>query len=228
MKKVALIVGGGSGVRMENTLPKQFMELEGMPMIMRSARTFAETYPDIRLILILPAGQLALWEELVYRYRFTHLVELVAGGYTRFHSVQNGVALVRRDEVVAVHDAARPVISRELIRRCFELAEEKGSAVPVMAPVDSIREITADGHIPVNRENYRLVQTPQVFRGDFLIEAYDTEYQPFYTDDAVVVEEAGFAIFLTTGERTNIKVTYPEDFRLAAWMIKQAGKGEKP
>ncbi|HDR90208.1 MAG TPA: 2-C-methyl-D-erythritol 4-phosphate cytidylyltransferase [Bacteroidetes bacterium] len=223
-----MIVGGGSGVRMGNTLPKQFMELEGMPMIMRSARAFADTYPDIRLIVVLPAGQLALWEELIHRYRFTHPVELVVGGYTRFHSVKNGVGLVRRHEVVAVHDAARPVISRELIRRCFRLAEEKGSAVPVMEPVDSIREIIPDGHIPVNRENYRLVQTPQVFRGDFLIEAYDTEYQPFYTDDAVVVEEAGFAIYLTTGERTNIKVTYPEDFRLAAWMIKQAGKGKKP
>ncbi len=213
---------------MGNILPKQFLELEGIPMIMRSARVFAETFSDIRLIVVLPAGQLALWEELVHRYRFTYPVELVAGGNTRFHSVKNGVGLVRRHEIVAVHDAARPVISCELIRRCFRLAEEKGSAVPVMVPVDSIREITAEGHIPVNRDNYRLVQTPQVFRGDFLIEAYDTEYQPLYTDDAVVVEEAGFAIFLTTGERTNIKVTYPEDFRLAAWMIKQAGKGEKP
>lgn len=206
---------------MGSSLPKQFLELNGLPVIMRSAMVFLDAYPDIRLILVIPEGYFSLWDEYVHRYHFRHRHKLAVGGETRFHSVKSGLQLVQPDEVVAIHDAARPLISKDLVERCFLLAEEKGSAVPVITLPDSIRQIGPEKSIALNRDEYRLVQTPQVFRAEYLHQAYENDYASHHTDDATLVGEAGFEIFLLEGEKNNLKITEPFDLWLASEYLRK-------
>ncbi len=217
----AIIVAGGSGTRMLTAVPKQFIELCGMPILMHSIRTFANTYKDIRIVVVLPSSQIAYWQELCLRYKFTIPHRLAEGGETRFHSVMSGLSALPDEGLVAIHDGVRPLVSRQTIERCFQVAGQYGNAIPVMPVIDSVREVSnEDSHI-VDRKNLRLVQTPQVFDLALLKAAYTKQvYTHTFTDDASVFEKAGHHICLTEGNVENIKITVPHDLVIAEALMK--------
>lgn len=210
-----IIVAGGKGMRMGAELPKQFMPVGGKPILMRTIEAFYQFDKSIRIIVALTKDYRDHWSNLCKAYGFTIYHEVVDGGDTRFHSVQNALDLVG-DGLVAVHDAVRPFLSKELLDRCFSLARDTQAVIPVIEVTDSLREMTdeIDSKI-VNRSDFRLVQTPQVFDVKLLKSAYDTKFLDSFTDDASVVEKFGHKIYLTEGEKTNIKITTPFDLQLA-------------
>lgn len=211
-----IIVAGGSGSRMGGRLPKQFLLLKGLPVLAHTLRNFAEALPGAQIVVVLPEQHLDFWHDLAARFD-TAPHTAVAGGTERFHSVRNGLsALDPHTELIAVQDGVRPLGSCELILRTVRAAAEHGAAIPVVEPVDSYRTTDGDGtsHI-LDRRRLRIVQTPQVFRAELLRSAYAAEYRAEFTDDASVVEYAGHPVFLCPGERTNLKITTPEDLVVA-------------
>ncbi len=227
MLKYAIIVAGGKGERMGAAVPKQFVPVDGLPVLMRTIRAFVEAYKDISIILVLPKESLELWVGLLHKHNFTIPCRLAIGGTTRFQSVKNGLDLIPIDAddgdygVVAVHDGVRPFVSPGLIRRCYKTANSQGSAVPVVPVVETMRQLTADGRSQmVSRNDYRLVQTPQVFRTYLLKEAYRQPFREEFTDDASVVEALGHEVTLVDGERTNIKLTTPSDMAFAEYLCR--------
>lgn len=215
-----IIVAGGKGVRMGGDVPKQFREMGGKPVLMRTMECFKRFDAAMKMILVLPESQMAYWRELCRRYAFRLPCFLAKGGSTRFESVKNGLALAADGGVTGVHDGVRPFVTVATIRRCYEAAEKTGAAVPVMPSVESLRQVDATGGShAVERAAFRVVQTPQVFRTDVLKAAYQRPYQPFYTDDASVVEAAGHAITLVEGNRENIKLTTPFDLSVARTLL---------
>lgn len=220
MKKFALIVAGGSGTRMKSTVPKQFLLLRGVPVIMRTLDTFFRYDPDMPLRVVLPAVMQETWKALCAKHRFDIRHELATGGETRFHSVQKNLAGIADDCLVAVHDGVRPLVSEETIGRCFETAAITGNAVPCIQIPESLRVLTVDGNMPVDRSLYRLIQTPQVFLAELLKEAYRQPYNSRFTDDAGVVESLGNRIHLVEGNPENIKITWKKDLKLAALLIR--------
>lgn len=219
LPKTAVIVAGGKGERMNAHIPKQFLEVQGRPVIMHTLETFYRYDAGIQFILVLPANQFETWEELCKKHAFGVPHEISAGGATRFDSVRNGLQAVPPQGLVAVHDGVRPLVSPDTIARCFDAAEKHGAVVPVVEPVDSIRQVTADGNQSVDRSSFRLVQTPQVFDVTLLKNAYAQEYSPLFTDDASVVENLGTKIFLVEGNRENIKITTGQDLALAEILL---------
>lgn len=219
-QKYCIIVAGGSGVRMGGEKPKQFIELNGKPVLMHTVERFHRFDANLKLIIALPADQQEYWRELCKAHGFTISHQVVNGGITRFHSVKNALSAVGYEGIVAVHDGVRPLVSQDTIKRCFDLAEAEGVAVPVVPLTDSIREITGkkDSKM-VDRLKLRLVQTPQVFQADILQKAYQVAYHPGFTDDASVVERKGIPIALTDGNVENIKLTYPSDIIIAAALL---------
>ncbi|HIZ33222.1 MAG TPA: 2-C-methyl-D-erythritol 4-phosphate cytidylyltransferase [Candidatus Bacteroides merdigallinarum] len=215
----ALIVAGGKGLRMGADLPKQFLPIGGKPVLMRTLEAFHAYDGAMRIILVLPHDQQDYWQGLCGEYRFSvpHLV--ADGGETRFHSVRNGLALVEAPGRVGVHDGVRPFVSREVIARCYALAAEKKAVVPVVPVVETVRHLTDGGSMTVNRDEYRLVQTPQVFDIELLKRAYEQPYVSAFTDDASVVEALGVSVTLTEGNRENIKITTPFDLRVAEALL---------
>ena len=217
----AIIVAGGKGLRMGGEVPKQYLPVGGVPILMRTLQAFHEADEDMDIILVLPKDQQEYWEQLCAEYRFTVPHRLTVGGETRFHSVQNGLALVPDDAegVVGVHDGVRPFVSKEVIRRCYDAALEQGAVVPVVPVVETVRQLLPEGDsLTVDRNLYRLVQTPQVFRIALLKEVYRQPYRPEFTDDASVVEELGHRIALMDGNRENIKITTPSDIQYAEFL----------
>ena len=218
MKRYAIIVAGGRGVRMGGDLPKQFLLLGGRPVLMHTLQTFRAAYADMHIVLVLPKSQQSYWQTLCEQYAFDMPLEIADGGAERFHSVSNGLSCipVTDDGLVAVHDGVRPLVSVDTIRRCFERAETDDTAVPVVPVVETLRRIHPDGSSQTqDRSAYRLVQTPQVFRISLLRQAYRQPYQSSFTDDASVVEALGHSIALVDGNRENIKLTTPADLLLA-------------
>lgn len=215
----ALIVAGGKGLRMGTDLPKQFLPIGGKPVLMRTLEAFHAYDEAMRIILVLPHDQQAYWQGLCAEYRFTvpHLV--AEGGETRFHSVRNGLALVEAPGRVGVHDGVRPFVSREVMARCYALASERQAVVPVIPVVETVRHLTGEESRTVNRDEYCLVQTPQVFDVELLKRAYEQSYTPSFTDDASVVEALGVSVTLTEGNRENIKITTPFDLRVAEALL---------
>ncbi len=211
----AIIVAGGKGLRMGADLPKQFLPVGGKPVLMRTLEAFYAYNPAMRIVLVLPCDQQDYWQKLCREHGFS-LPHMVAdGGETRFHSVRNGLRLVEAPGWVAVHDGVRPFVSQEVIARCFRLAAEKRAVVPVVPVVETLRQIEGDSSRTVSRDAYRLVQTPQVFDSALLKEAYAQPYTPAFTDDASVVEAMGVPVYLTEGNRENIKITTPFDLKVA-------------
>lgn len=210
-KQWTIIVAGGAGLRMGMQIPKQFLELGGVPILVRTLQAFRNAVPDGGLVVVLPAEHIAMWNELCAKYDVPqHIV--VTGGVTRFDSVKAGLNVVPESaRLVAVHDGVRPFVSAEMVRRCFAEAAEYGSAVPVVRAVDSFRRVTEEGSEIVDRELLRAVQTPQVFDAKLLRQAYDIERGDSFTDDASVVEAVGACVHLAEGEPTNIKITTPAD-----------------
>ena len=218
--KVVIILAGGKGERMKAVVPKQFLEIKGRPILMHTLEVFHNFDPEIQIVLVLPADQIDVWKSLCKKHAFTLTHTIECGGSTRFHSVKNGLTAVSIPSLVAVHDGVRPLVSVETISACFDAASEYGTAVPVIDAIDSIRKITENGSVSVNRSEYKFVQTPQVFDGELLIKAYRQEFSENFTDDASVVEAMGAKMHLVTGNRENIKITTEMDLILANQLMK--------
>ena len=218
MKKYALIVAGGKGLRMGAEIPKQFLLLKGKPVLMHTIEAFANI-SDIHIVLVLPQSQMSYWQELTSEYSFSISHTLIAGGDTRFQSVRNGLSVVS-DGMVAIHDGVRPIISQELLANAYDTCEQKGNAVLALRLKESIREVDLLGNKNVNRNNYYLIQTPQVFHSSEIKAAYDVTEHDNFTDDASVLESAGAKIHLVEGAYSNIKITTPEDLAMAEVLMK--------
>ena len=213
--KIAIIVAGGKGERMNADIPKQFIEIQGKPILMHTLEVFNRYDAQMQLILVLPEVQIKFWNELCVKHNFGLNHQIVVGGQSRFNSVKNGLQAVKTPAIVAVHDGVRPLVSVETIERCFETAEKFDTAIPVVDLVDSIRQVSGNGSKSVDRNAFKLVQTPQVFDVELLQKAYEQEYSPLFTDDASVVEALGIKIHLVEGNRENIKITTEFDLKMA-------------
>ncbi|MCE8616163.1 2-C-methyl-D-erythritol 4-phosphate cytidylyltransferase [Bacteroides fragilis] len=220
MYRTALIVAGGKGLRMGSELPKQFLPIGGKPVLMHTLEAFHRFDKRMQLILVLPREQQGFWRELCEMHRFNIRHEIADGGETRFHSVKNGLALINGiGGMVGVHDGVRPFVSQEVIARCFREAAVRKAVIPVIDLVETVRHLTGSGSETVNRNDYKLVQTPQVFDVDLLRRAYEQEFTPFFTDDASVVEAMGVSVHLVEGNRENIKITTPFDLKVASALL---------
>lgn len=223
MNKVAVIVAGGTGTRMGRDLPKQFLTVNGKALILYTLEAFIKAFSDIRLILVLHKDYIEYAKQLIDESAIKHSIEYVEGGDTRFQSVKNGLSLVVDDSIVFVHDAVRCLVSPELIVRCAEQAVQNGSAIPVIPVRDSIRQLnkSTGNSVAVPRDDLYIVQTPQTFRSDVILPAFNVTYHHSFTDEATVVEANGTKIQMIEGEEKNIKITFPEDLSLASWRLGQ-------
>lgn len=211
MERSAIIVAGGLGKRMGAPIPKQFMLLNGKPLICYAIDAFRAYNATMQIVMVLPEAQIPIWKSLCIGHKFFTEYEVVAGGEERFHSVQNGLAKVAHNGLVAVHDGVRPLVDVDLIGRCFNGAESNGSAIPVVTISSSIREITSEGSRALDRSTLRTVQTPQCFKADLLRKAFKLPYDQAFTDEATLVERLGQPVHLVEGDEQNIKVTTPMD-----------------
>lgn len=216
----AVIVAGGQGTRMGTAMPKQFLELEGKPVLHHTLQAFIDALPGVHLILVLPAHQVSYAQMVLQTFPARIDLTIVTGGETRFHSVKNGLQGIPEDGIILVHDGVRPLVTPTLIQRCYRQAVEKGSAIPAIPVTDSMRLINDEGSEPVDRSQLRIIQTPQTFRASVLLPAFDQPYSEGFTDEATVVEAYGDEVFLTEGERSNLKITTPEDMVIAAALLR--------
>lgn len=212
-----IIVAGGKGLRMGSDIPKQFLPIGGKPVLMRTLERFREYSTELQIILVLPENQQDYWLQLCQQYHFGVKYQLANGGQTRFHSVQNGLALVPDDAdgVVGVHDGVRPFPGIDVIKNCYEAARTAKAVIPVIPVVETVRHLEGEGSVTVPRGDYRLVQTPQTFDIQLLKAANRQPYHDGFTDDASVVESYGHSITLVEGNRENIKITTPYDIVVA-------------
>ena len=215
----AIIVAGGKGLRMGGDVPKQFVPVKGLPVLMHTIARFRQYDPTIGITLVLPKDHQDYWRQLCRQYHFTEPHAIADGGATRFHSSQSGVAsLAGADgtDLVAIHDGVRPFVSAGTIGRCFEAAARSGAAIPVLPVIDTLRLVGADGSgHNVLRSDYRVVQTPQTFRLQLLRRAFSQPFSERFTDDASVVEALGGRVEMVDGNRENIKLTTPFDLAVA-------------
>ncbi|MEQ9468582.1 MAG: 2-C-methyl-D-erythritol 4-phosphate cytidylyltransferase [Ekhidna sp.] len=213
MKKYAIIVAGGVGARMKSEVPKQFLLVNDVPIIVQSIRKFLEYDSKLEIIVVLPETHMKQWEAIRFQYFPNIEITVTAGGITRSASVLSGLALISGNGLVAVHDAVRPYVSVDTIAASFDSAEKHGSGVSVVELKDSIREIDGRSSIARDRTNYVLVQTPQTFEVATLKDAYEKMGAAVFTDDASVFEAAGYKVHLVSGSYDNIKITTPEDLK---------------
>lgn len=219
MKKYVIIVAGGKGTRMSADLPKQFLKLGDKPILMHTILRFAEYDPTMKIIVVLPQDQQDFWKELCRQYDFMVPHKIANGGDTRFQSVKNGLAFIRETGLVGIHDGVRPFVTTEVIDRCYKTAETAGAVIPVIDILETVREVLPEGSRSVNRNLYKVVQTPQVFQNDLLLRAYNQLYREEYTDDATVVESCDIKVTLVEGNRENIKITTPLDMMLGEVIV---------
>ena len=221
-----VIVAGGSGSRMGGSLPKQFALVGGEPILVRTINNFAKAFAGAKIIVVLPAAQIDFWKNYSARFRVARH-KIVEGGEQRFHSVKNGIeALTDYVDLIAVQDGVRPFASIEMLRATAQCAAEYGSAIPVIEAVDSFRVVTEQGSEIIDRSKLRVIQTPQIFEAGLIRAAYDTLYCEQFTDDASVVEATTpHRVKLCSGERTNIKITTPDDMVLAEAIAKLQAEG---
>ena len=223
MRTIAIIVAGGSGTRFGAELPKQFLELGGRPVLMRTISAFRGGFSDV--IVTLPEGQMALWRELCERYGFAVPHRVVAGGETRWHSVKNAldsIGDISDVDIIAVHDGVRPLVTAEVIGHTVEAARRDGAAIPVVMLNDSVRQVEKGASHALDRSTLRAVQTPQVFDARVLMAAYGQPFESTFTDDASVVERAGHSVTLVEGDPQNLKITRPMDLALAEYLLNNA------
>lgn len=220
----AIIVAGGSGKRMGASIPKQFLEVEGKPILMRTIEKFRQYSESLNVILVLPKDQQQYWHELCQKHDFTIPHQIADGGATRFESSKNGLSLIPDGEegVVGFHDGVRPFVSTDVIERCYETARDEYAAIPVMPVTETLRYIDKYGAGKnVMRSDYRSVQTPQCFDIALAKQAFNQDDSPNFTDDASVVETLGCSVAMVEGNRENIKITTPFDLIVANAIIKQ-------
>lgn len=216
-QKYIVIVAGGKGTRMGAEIPKQFLILNEKPVLMRTIESFFNYDETIKIILVLPEEQQKYWNELCKKFDFNISHQIVSGGETRFHSVKNGLDIItEKNVIIGIHDGVRPLVSIDVIARCFDEATDKGIAFPVIPVVETLRKKTEKGSITVNRAGYCLVQTPQVFHSEIIKKAYQQEFSDTFTDDVSVVEAFNkYPVYEVEGSRENIKITTPIDLIIA-------------
>ena len=214
-KKYAIIVAAGSGTRMGSDVPKQFLNVGGKPILRHTIERFLSLSFPVGIIVVVNQEKKDYWKKYCSETGFLERYAIPSGGITRFHSVQNALQYLPDDSVVAIHDGVRPFVTAEFLEEMFRLGEEMGNAVPAVAPVETVREVSGPESYVLKRDDIRLVQTPQVFRSEVIKAAYKLPYDPKFTDDASVVEAAGYRINLAQGLRYNIKITTPEDLEIA-------------
>ncbi len=220
MKKYVIIVAGGKGKRMHSETPKQFLHVAGRPVLMHTIRKFSDYDEDIVIHLVLPSPFIDFWKSLCHRFDFTIPHTVIEGGDSRFFSVRNGLKGIPVGCLVAVHDGVRPLVSFDTIKRVFKTAAKKGNAIPVVKVNESVRQLKEDTSFAVNRQNYRLIQTPQCFQSKILLKGYRQDYREEFTDDATVIETLGEKINLVEGNFENIKITRPSDLKIAESFLK--------
>ncbi len=218
LKKVAIIVAGGSGTRMGADIPKQFMLLADKPVMIHTLEKFHQT--NCELIVVLNVDYHDQWQSLCKQHSFDIPHTLIKGGRNRFESVKNGLKSISENALVAIHDAVRPLIDIETINKAFDCADKNGNAVIVVPSKDSLRKVENDNSYSVPRSDYFIVQTPQIFEKNILDKAYKEEFRNEFTDDASVVEKLGIKIHLVEGKQSNIKITYKEDLAIAETLLK--------
>lgn len=217
-----VIVAGGKGVRAGGDLPKQFVEIGGKPVLMRTIEAFHRFDYRMRIIVVLAEEFHDFWQELCEQHRFNIPHQIVFGGETRFHSVKNGLSAVSDDEIVGIHDAARPFVSQEVIERCYrEAFDFQCGIIPVIEEKNSVRLVIGYENKAFDREKIRIVQTPQVFPANLIKNAYETPFKEEFTDDASVAEDDGIQIKLVDGEDMNFKITTPLDLKIANFLCAQ-------
>jgi 2-C-methyl-D-erythritol 4-phosphate cytidylyltransferase len=223
MKKYAIIVAGGVGVRMGNDIPKQFMLLKGKPVLYYSLKAFLAAYDDLQIVLVLPLDYTDMGQEIIDAFFDKSRIKITGGGDTRFQSVKNGLALVGDESIVFVHDGVRCLLTVELIHRCYQQALETGTAIPAIQSKDSIRLIREDYNEAFDRNRVMLIQTPQTFHSKILLPAFQIDYKDKFTDEATVVESFGMKVSLVEGEEGNIKITKPFDLLIAEKVLEGRG-----
>lgn len=223
MEKYAIIVAGGSGSRMGSGIPKQFLVLDTLPILMHTIQAFTNYSSQIRIILVLPATSLQEWNDLCEKYHFVFTGTLVEGGSSRFQSVKNGLSCIDQNHsLVAIHDGVRPLVTGDIIHASYELAEKQGCAIAATHPKESIRMKYGDGSKSLDRSKIRMIQTPQTFRTELIKEAFDAfDESSEFTDDASVAEKFGLKIHLFEGDYRNIKITTPEDLVFARSILSE-------
>jgi len=221
MKKYAVIVAGGSGLRMGTSVPKQFLQLTGKPVLWYTLTAFLNAYEDLEIILVLHKDHIETGLDIIQSTSAQDRIGVTEGGETRFHSVQSGLRHVTQHSVVFVHDGVRCLIKDELIRRCYDETIKHGNAVPAVAAVDTIRIETALGNEQIDRSRVRIIQTPQTFYSDMIKAAFEQDYNDSFTDEASVVERLGVKINLVEGDYSNIKITKPVDLMIAEKVLEE-------
>jgi 2-C-methyl-D-erythritol 4-phosphate cytidylyltransferase len=220
LKEYALVVAGGKGTRIKSNLPKQFLELLGLPVLMHTINAFFSYNPAITIILVLPEDDFDLWKELCKKHHFDKPLILQKGGASRFQSVKNGLQHITDSGLVAIHDGVRPLISTDVIASSFQFAGVHRSAVAAVSMKESIRLVEGEQTKAVDRSRFKLIQTPQTFDVTLIQNAYETEELAEFTDDASVAEQAGHTVFLFQGSYENIKITTAEDLVVAEALLK--------
>lgn len=216
MKKCAIIVAGGKGLRFGSELPKQFLLMSGKPVLMHTIDAFHKCDTTFEIIIVLPKEHINFWHELCKKYNFETPHKIAHGGATRWESVKNGLELINDNCIVGIHDGVRPLISANLIDTLYKSAETDGAVIPATKVTDSLRVVDErGGSSAIERVKYRAVQTPQVFKSDIIKEAYNMPFEDSFTDDASVVERYGIKIHLIEGEDINIKITSAKDLKIA-------------
>ena len=218
-KQFVIIVAGGLGVRMGTSTPKQFLCINNKPILMHTIQKFYNYNSLINIVLVLPNEHFSTWENLCLKHNFNIEHTIISGGETRYQSVKNGLDAIKFNCLIAVHDAVRPLVSTSLIEKCFTVAKNKGNAIPCIGVNETVMEISPNGSKQLNRNNIKLIQTPQVFDSEMLQTAYKLPYKINFTDDASVVENAGFKLNFVEGEEQNIKITTELDLKLGKFYL---------
>ena len=217
MKTQIIIVAGGKGTRMESEIPKQFLLLNGKPILIHTIERFTKF--SSKIFLVLPKNDINLWNQLVKKHQFKIDITVIEGGEERFFSVQNAIKQCSTEGLILIHDGVRPLVSEQTIKNVIEKSLEADSGIPVLNIDESIRMLVKRESMPVDRNKYKLVQTPQGFNAQLIKESYNQEYSFKFTDDASVFESAGYSVSLVNGNKENIKITTPEDLRLAKFLL---------
>ncbi|WP_420582987.1 2-C-methyl-D-erythritol 4-phosphate cytidylyltransferase [Reichenbachiella sp.] len=221
MKNYAVIVAGGSGSRMQSNQPKQFLELDGKPILMHTLEAFANGELDMHIILVLPADHIDTWQKLVSLLQFNIPHQITLGGETRFNSVENGLKEIKGKGIVAIHDGARPLVTSGVIRRTVDQAKQSGNGIAAVQVKDSIRQMKNGQSLAVDRSQFFSVQTPQTFDVDLIKRAFEQSQSNQFTDDASVAEAFGEKVELVEGSYDNLKITTPEDLIIAESILKK-------
>ena len=210
-------------MRMGTVVPKQFLELDGKPVLWYTLTAFLKAYNDLEIILVVPEAHVEKGLEIIRSTSEPDRIGITVGGETRFHSVKKGLDHIQQHSIVFVHDGVRCLITPELIRACYDTAIEKGNAIPAVTAVDTIRIETLNGNQQVDRNKVRIIQTPQTFYSDIIKAAFEQDYLESFTDEASVVEKLGVKIHLVDGDSSNIKITKPIDILIAETILEERG-----